>query len=135
MVTADMKRGIKAEQVKPIRSNRTPQTHLEPPLLVVFSDAVILAAPSVQAAADPQDRSEQGAGDAVADPDGELERLGAEGSPRQGTVTWWTTCALSWGRCGMSGKMFCLSKVKNKVSLSHRCQSQPVEAWGRPASR
>lgn len=62
--------------------------YLEPSLLVVFSDAVILAGSSVEAVADAQDRGEQGAGELVADCDGQLDRLRGEGSPCQEAVTW-----------------------------------------------
>lgn len=62
--------------------------HLELSLLVVFGNAVILAGSSVEAAANTQDRTEQGAGELVADPDSQLHRLGAEGSPRQVAITW-----------------------------------------------
>lgn len=97
--------------------------YLELSLLVVFNDAVILTCSSVDAVADAQDRGEQGAGKVVTDLNGQLDRLGAEGSPCQGAFTW----------CGkhMTGKLAqlmhyitlhdaCVCVVC--VSVSHRCQ-------------
>lgn len=62
--------------------------YLELSLLVVFNDAVILTGSSIEAVADAQDGGEQGAGELVTDLDGQLDRLGADGSPSQGAVTW-----------------------------------------------
>lgn len=62
--------------------------YLEHSLLVVFSDAVILAGPSVEAVADAQDGGEQGAGALVTDFDGQLDGLCGQGRPCQEAVTW-----------------------------------------------
>lgn len=51
--------------------------HLKLSLQMVFSDAVILARSSVEAVADTQDGSEEGAGQFVTDLDAQLHRLGA----------------------------------------------------------
>lgn len=57
--------------------------HLELSLLVVFSDAVVLARSSVEAVADAKDGGEQRAGDLVTDFDGQFDRLCGEQCPRQ----------------------------------------------------
>lgn len=50
--------------------------HLKLSLQMVFSDAVILAHSSVEAVADTQDGSEEGAAQFVTDLDAQLDRLG-----------------------------------------------------------
>lgn len=57
--------------------------YLESSLPVVFSNAVILAGPSVQAVTHSNDGSEQRAGELVAHSDGQLDRLDGEDGPRQ----------------------------------------------------
>lgn len=62
--------------------------YLEGSLLVVVSDAVVQAGPSVEAVADVQDGGEQGAGELVADFNGQLDRLCGQRRPCQDAVTW-----------------------------------------------
>lgn len=69
-------------------SSQTQKMYLEPSLLVVFSDAVILAGSTIEAVADAQYRGEQGTGELVTDFDCQLDRLCGEGRPCQEAITW-----------------------------------------------
>lgn len=54
---------------------------------MALGDAVVLAGPPVEAAADPEDGGEQGAGELVADSHRQLDGRRAEGRPRQVAIT------------------------------------------------
>lgn len=79
---------IVMEQLQSMRGSANHKYYLELSLLVVFSDAVILAGSSVEAVANTQDGGEQGTGELVTNLDGQLDRLGSERRPCQVTITW-----------------------------------------------